>query len=514
MLRNWRAWVLIVLLVGPFVAYIGFGALWLKERGWLLWASLLWIASGVAWQYLATRWTKSKRVLMPPLDWDAPETFSAFDRQAWDLVQDEAKLGEKIAMEKLSEFDTYIDTGRRLAKRLAAHYHPLSTDPIESVPVVELLTALELASEDLNNLCRQVPGGDIVTFSHWKQAVQVSGYIQKANDWYSYLLPIISPMTGLPRLAARNMLVRPAWKNMQQNLMVWFFTAYVNRLGMHLIELNSGRLAIGSEQYRRLTRRNSRVPEAPMGPLTVAVAGARDSGKSRLIAAIDAARAGDLGAVRARLQAAGLDADLAERLRLIHFEEVDGYVARDGAETARERSTRRHAVEEATECDLLLLIVDATRPDVTNDADFVRDWKAWFTAHPGRECPPALVILGGADRPGLDGEWKPPHQWAQGRAPREVAVRARMDALRAALPTQVAEILPVGLGDASPSGVSELVLPALAALLHRADRAHLLRHIQQQRARSKAGRFLSQLGQQGRKLLKRPPRTPPLPPAA
>ena len=208
-LRNWRAWVLIVLLGGPFVAYIGFGALWLKERGWLLWASLLWIASGVVWQILATRWTRSKRVLMPPLDWDAPETFSTFDRQAWDLVQDEAKRGEAVPMEKLSEFDTYIDTGRRLAARLAAHYHPLSTNPIENVPVVELLTALELAAEDLNGLCRQVPGGDIVTFSHWKQAVQVSGYIQKANDIYSYLLPIFSPMTGLPRLAARNMMVPP-----------------------------------------------------------------------------------------------------------------------------------------------------------------------------------------------------------------------------------------------------------------------------------------------------------------
>ena len=42
---------------------------------------------------------------------------------------------------------------------------------------------------------------------------------------------------------------------MQQNVLRWFYQAYVNRLGVHLIELMSGRLAIGAEHYRRLTRR-------------------------------------------------------------------------------------------------------------------------------------------------------------------------------------------------------------------------------------------------------------------
>ena len=41
---------------------------------------------------------------------------------------------------------------------------------------------------------------------------------------------------------------------MQQNMLRWFYQAYVNRLGAHLIELLSGRLAIGADQYRRLTR--------------------------------------------------------------------------------------------------------------------------------------------------------------------------------------------------------------------------------------------------------------------
>src|SRR5262249_632153 len=141
-------------------------------------------------------------------------------------------------------------------------YHPMATDPIERVPVVEFLTALELAADDLTGLCRQVPGGDMLTAGHWKQAVQVAGYLQKANDIYSYLLPIFSPVTGLVRLGTQKVMVTPAWKNMQQNLLRWFFRAYVNRLGMHLIELYSGRLAIGADQYRRLTRKAAKAATA------------------------------------------------------------------------------------------------------------------------------------------------------------------------------------------------------------------------------------------------------------
>src|SRR5262249_31637080 len=137
----------------------------------------------------------------------------------------------------------------------AAHYHPLPHDPIEHVPIVDLLTALELAAEDLAELCRQVPGGDLFTPAHWKGAVKAAGYLQRANDIYTYLLPLFQPMTGLVRLGTQKLMVQPAWRGAQQTLMRWFFRAYVNRLGTHLIELYSGRLAIGADQYRKLTRK-------------------------------------------------------------------------------------------------------------------------------------------------------------------------------------------------------------------------------------------------------------------
>src|SRR5207248_5173517 len=107
---------------------------------------------------------------------------------AWKLVAGEADQGEHLTFDALLEADTYIPAGRQLFQHLAAHYHPLVANPLDDVPLVELLTALELAAEDLTRLCRQVPGGDLLTLSHWRRAVQVAGYISKANDLYSYLL--------------------------------------------------------------------------------------------------------------------------------------------------------------------------------------------------------------------------------------------------------------------------------------------------------------------------------------
>jgi len=195
-IRQWRVWILVLLLIGPVLIYVGLGMLWLWQRGWIVAtiAAMLWILAGVIFSVLAARWTKTANPIMPPLDWDSPQTFSPRDRDAWKLVQSEADQGEMLPYDALLGGDIYIETGRRLLNRLAAHYHPNAASPLEDVPVVELLTAFELASEDLAALCRGVPGGDLTTMSHWRRAVQVAGYITRANDLYSYLLPFLNPV--------------------------------------------------------------------------------------------------------------------------------------------------------------------------------------------------------------------------------------------------------------------------------------------------------------------------------
>ncbi len=506
-LKQWRYWLLFLLLVGPILAYMGLGMLWLWERGWLILgvATTLWVTAGVLFSILAARWTKSGHPVMPPLDWESPETFSPMDRDAWKIVQEAADQGDAYAFDALLEMDTYIHSGRDLFKKLATHYHPLATNPIDDVPLVELLTALELATDDLARLCRQVPGGDLLTLSHWRRAVQVAGYISKANDLYSYLLPFLSPVGGLARWGSREWIVKPAWKNMQQNMLRWFYQAYVNRLGAHLVELLSGRLAIGAEHYRRLTRR-IHAPGMPatdeLPPLTIAVAGAAGSGKSRLMAELRKSTHGDLTLIKARLSNLAVEPSSLDRLREATWVEVPDYASWTESESRRDSARIQTAVGSAVAADLLILAIDARQANTKADVAMAQAWDRWFIEHPRSEAPPVLVVLTGVESPEFDGGgWNPPYDWSSGRRPREQAVRARIESLRAEFPPSFTEFAAVGgLDNSHPFGVIELVLPAIATRLHKAERTALLRRLHEMGGRSKVGRLVQQLGTQGKAL--------------
>ncbi len=512
MRKQWRAWVLAILLVGPILVYVALGALWLAQRAGplgfkgelLYYVSTAWVISGIIFAILAARWTRSSQKLLPPLDWNAPQTFSEADRGAWDIVQEEAAIADERPLDDLTLFDTYIDAGRNLAQRLARHYQPETTDPIEHVPLVDMLTALQLASEDLADLSREVPGGDMVTLAHFKKAVQAAGYIQKANDLYTLLLPVFQPAAGLVRLGTQKWMVRPAWKDMQQNLLRWFFRAYLNRLGVHLIGLYSGRLAIGAEQYRRL----SRIAEADdtahdHQQLKIVLAGARGSGKSLLRQALERACRDHLGAVRSTLRAAGFDPAMAELLVHSDWIETAGYPPAKPTGSTRDRARILDVVQAAREADLLLLPIDARRDDWTADVAFVEAWQEWFALQNGRETPPVLAVLTYVDAPSLTSEpWAPPYDWAGGRREREMIVRRLLQRARAKLPTVVADIVPVGSHAATPYGVTESLLPEMAARLKHAERAALLRRMHALSSRSKARRLLEQVGKQGGQLWK------------
>jgi len=230
----------------------------------------------------------------------------------------------------------------------------------------------------------------------------------------------------------------------------------------------------------------------------IAFAGARGSGKSRLIAALESARTGDLTLVKARLAASGLEGSLVDRLKTAKLLEVPGYSASPDGENARDRATRRDSIEEAVGADLLFLVVDTRRGSNAADVAFAQAWDRWYVEHPGLEAPPALVVLTGVDLIEQGENWRPHHNWAKGQTPRETAVRARIDALRASLPPTLNEFVAVGLSEGSSFGVLDDVLPTLVSLLHRAERTALIRHLHRINRRSKARRLVSQVGQQGR----------------
>lgn len=486
-LGSWRSWVLTSLFFGPILLYMGFGTLWLWQRGWLLPVSVVSVGSGVVFSLLASKWTKSKEKYLPPIDWDAPHTFSPFDRQAWEMVQEEADHADLLAMETLTTADVYVDTGKRLVERLARHYHPLSKDPNEKVAVVSFLTALELAAEDLNRLCRQVPGGDMITMGHWKMAVQAAGYIQKANTLYNYILPIINPLTGLPRLATQQLMVKPAWKNMQQNLLQWFYRAYVNRLGMHLVELYSGRLILGSEHYRKLMRKGVRVEDVAHGPAEVAigieVVGSRDINLPGWADELKELCHSDPNLLRARLSSTPLGETGISLLTRATIGASAGYTSHE-EETARDRTTRKRVIEELRSGDLLILLLHPEPHLRAGDLAFAREWSDWYHKHPHLELPPAIAVL----------------TVPQGQDP--AIARDQVETLRSVLPPTIHPILALPEGPGHAQAIVGELLPVIVECLARAERVALIRTLHEVSNQSKVTRLFRQVREQGKHIWK------------
>jgi hypothetical protein len=259
---TWRGILLASLYVVPLVVYLCLGALWLFENGLLLYGLVGWLICTIIFSILSKRWLRHTDKILPPLDWEKPWTFAPRDSQAWTIVQETAERGSELTLERLSRIDTYRDTTDDMARRIAACYYPNVENPLDKIPIVDLIVAIQLAADDLERLCRQIPVMDQLTPGHLKGLTKAMGLAQSANELYNFALPVFRPVTGIPRLLVQKLVAEPAWRQTKEGVQRWLFRAYVNRLGVHLVELCSGRLRAGSSAYRRSTTKPAVEPTA------------------------------------------------------------------------------------------------------------------------------------------------------------------------------------------------------------------------------------------------------------
>src|SRR5207247_8433981 len=168
------------------------------------------------------------------------------DREAWNLVDARAVAAAKLDPDQLSDIPIYVDTAKEMAQELGRFYHPGAADPVSALTIPEILAVIELAAHDMAELVdHYLPGGHLLTVNNWRQARQAVDWYQTASNIYWLVAAVFAPVqTGLRYAAAQVGLSRPL-EMLQQNLLVWFYTAYVHRLGTYLIDLTSGRLRVG-----------------------------------------------------------------------------------------------------------------------------------------------------------------------------------------------------------------------------------------------------------------------------
>ncbi|HEX5269825.1 MAG TPA: GTPase [Gemmataceae bacterium] len=484
-MSKWRVIVVALLTVGPFGVLAGIGSwyLWTHHLGFAFW----WVMAGClcAGYLLGWYWQHKRRLLRPP-SFDPPLFWTERDKRAWELIKARAEAATRIDPDKLTDLNFYTDQARDMAQELAAFYNPGAEDPVGALTIPELLAVVELASQDLAQMMdRYVPGGHLLTINDLRLARKIPDWYQSASNVYWVIAALFDPVgTGLRYAASQVGLSQPFHK-LHQNLLIWFYTAYVHRLGTYLVELNSGRLRIGVPRYRELLQRQLQpdgqtVAPAPAAPapapaedvrrVTITLMGQVKAGKSSVVNAL-------LGEQRAKTDVLPATAEVTRYelqpegipTRLVLLDTV-GF-AHTGPKEDQLRATR----EAAQHSDLLLLVLHARNPARQADLSMLEGLRKWFADRPDLKMPRVLAVLTHIDllSPAMD--WSPPYNWERPQRAKEKSIDAAAAAVREQLGEHLVGVVPVCAAPGKVCGVDEWLLPALAELLDEAHAVGLLR---------------------------------------
>ncbi len=503
-MSRWRIVVVLCLLVLPVLALAGVGTYYLWTHHWWIWAWFAMIFLMGVGYVLAWRW-QQKRVLLRPPDFENPPHWTERDSEALKLVEARATAAAKLDQSKWVDPAFYLATAQEMAQEIATFYHPKAKDPVSSLTVPEALAVVELAAHDLAGLVdRYLPGGHLMTIADWRRARQAAEFVQSANNLYWAVAALFNPLETALRYTASRMSVSTPLQMLQQNLLLWFYVSFIERVGHYLIEVNSGRLRVGTKRYLELLRH--RLPdEAPLSvdggqtparavdpaeqvrQVTVTVLGQVKAGKSSLINGL----LGERKAFTDVLPATeGVDRyDLKPPDVDTHLVLLDtvGY-GHEGPKADQIKVTQ----ESARQSDLLLLVLHARNPARQADLEMLRALKSWFSSKPDLRRPPILAVLTHVDLLSPALEWSPPYDW-------EHPVRTKEKNMHDALATvhdQLGEFLeggvPVCLLPDKVWGVEEWLLPAVAALLDDAHGVALLRCLKAEKDTGKVRKVFQQ----------------------
>jgi predicted GTPase len=504
---RWRIVVLVALIAAPFLFLAGLGSYSLYyERHW---GFVAWwpMTACLALAYLLGWYWQRKNQLLPPMDFRAPVQWTQRDAEAWKLVEARARAADQLDPDQLASLQFYVDTAQQMALELAQAYHPGARDPVGELTITEILAVVELASHDMADLVdRYLPGGHLLTIKNWQQAKQAADWYRTASNAYWLITAIFSPVqTGLRYAASRAGISRP-WQRLQQNLVAWFYTAYVHRVGTYLIDLHSGRLRVGARRYRELL--NSRTLQQAESALdgeaadtipqiTITVVGQVKTGKSSFINAL-------LGEQRAKTDVIPCTDEITRYElhpegipnRLVILDTV-GY-GHSGPRADQLKATQ----EAAQQSDLLVLAMHARNPARQADLALLQALDGWFTSRPDLRAPPMLGILTHIDLLAPSLEWSPPYDWQHPQRPKEKQIRDAVAATREQLRPFLMGCVPACTAAGRVYGVEEWFLPALAELLDEAHGVALLRCLRAEANADRVRKVLKQLLAVGTELAK------------
>ncbi len=492
----------LILILLPIVLFGAVGAWALWDRGQLLW--LTWtipVSWGLAWLLL-----RRKDVEVPTLELGSREHWTPKDHAAAEIVEAEYKRLDGVTGDMLVDVAFYRERTLELAKKLAKHYHPKASDPLDKLSVVEILTVAQLVSADMEEWFQKyVPGSHLITLQQWRLLSQAPGWWTAAMNVGWIASVILNPL-NIARYAMSKAFVDPVTKKLQSGLLGAFYTYYLRQVGYYLIELNSGRLRGGTARFRGAMHQlefggtgDASETDAVVEPITVtlAIVGQVKAGKSSLVncllenqrAAVDVLPL-TKGVDRYELQLE----DSNDRLILL---DTPGYS--DAGATREQIDSTREAVRQA---DLILLVMAATSPAKQADIAMLDELNTWFREQHRLKPPPIIGVVSKIDglRPVM--EWSPPYDWEHPSRPKAQSIRDAIDYARQAAGDRLSLIVPVCTDRERGHvyGIEEWLLPMVIVQLDEARAVSLVRSLHRDYDRQRLQKTVAQFVEVGRRI--------------
>jgi predicted GTPase len=329
---------------------------------------------------------------------------------------------------------------------------------------------------------------------------------------YWAISAVFNPLETATRYLASKVGLGEPMKILQQNLYLWFYTAFIHRLGSYLIDLNSGRLRVGADRYRQLreqmmreaARQESPAEKMAAGPfptsngatghasdrvkqIQVTILGQAKAGKSSLINALLGEQRAKTGVVpttdgisRYELQTPGIPT------RLILLDTV-GY-ASSGPKIDQIKAT----AEAAKDSDLIFVVLHSRNPGRQADLEMLDGLRKWFESRPEIKAPPIIAVLTHADLLSPSLEWSPPYDWINGTRAKESSMRGAAAATREQLGDRVVSLVPVCTAAGKEWNIETGLIPAVANWLDEIRGVAFLRAIKAEADEGKIVRVFEQ----------------------
>jgi len=460
-------WVLIALTAVPVTLYIIFGAYALWKTNLLIW--LWWILpAGWALTFLLVKFwpAQPKPDAVPP----AAKHWTPRDQEAAQIVLRYQEQVDTVTPAQLTSAQFYIDRFQELSNELATYYHPNAADPFSSLTVPELAAAIRLVADDLEQIVlNSLPGSRLLTVNQWRSFGDTPKWANRIRNsvWAGSIL--INPL-NIARYGVSRGTIDRVSSGIQSELLATIYLRFIRQVGFYLIEMNSGRLRGGADEYRSEFEASQRsiekVRASEANTVTIGLIGQVSAGKSSLVNCIvsGADAAVDVLPQTKRVKRYSVALEQSDSHRKMNVVLLDSPGYGESGANAQQLSEIETAL---TESDMILLAVDGHSPARSADVETLKKIADRFEKIPHLKPPPIIAVLTHIDLLSPVREWSPPYDLENPNTPKAKNIAQAVDYTKEVLGDSIAGAVAV-CSDNDPDrrwGITEQLMPILLSQL-------------------------------------------------